>query len=240
MKGAELEKSRTSLGQDWSLPVDISRDGKTLLFDEQGRAERAKLYGGHARYDRFAASRTGRRNGRRLFSRWQVGGCNRFLHSTRAAAHRSRNHETNRPRRHPAIWASDPMAARWQTDPFHGKPGWTRSPCFIQSIDGGKPRAVTPEGIDDCQISPDGKLVAASSMKLANRAALSSGRRSAAHSFPDCCPEKRLNGHLTRIPLRLSAQQIEGISEFSGEHSYRSKEVLQRNHGARSDRESAK
>jgi hypothetical protein len=33
--------------------------------------------------------------------------------------------------------------------------------CFIQSIDGGKPRPLTPEGVGSCQLSPDGLLLAA-------------------------------------------------------------------------------
>jgi Tol biopolymer transport system component len=37
--------------------------------------------------------------------------------------------------------------------------------CFLQSINGGGPRPVTPEGVSFCQVSPDGKLIAASSQK---------------------------------------------------------------------------
>jgi hypothetical protein len=41
--------------------------------------------------------------------------------------------------------------------------------CYVQNIDGGKPRPVTPEGVSFCQASPDGKLITgmdASGMKL--------------------------------------------------------------------------
>ena len=31
--------------------------------------------------------------------------------------------------------------------------------CFVQNLDGGTPRPVTPEGVNNCQISPDGELV---------------------------------------------------------------------------------
>ena len=33
--------------------------------------------------------------------------------------------------------------------------------CFIQNVDGGPPRPVTPEGVTFCQVSPDGKMLAA-------------------------------------------------------------------------------
>ena len=32
--------------------------------------------------------------------------------------------------------------------------------CFVQDVDGGKPRPVTPEGVFYCEVSPDGKLIA--------------------------------------------------------------------------------
>jgi hypothetical protein len=33
--------------------------------------------------------------------------------------------------------------------------------CFIQNIDGGKPRPITPEGVSMCEVSPDGQTIAA-------------------------------------------------------------------------------
>jgi hypothetical protein len=33
------------------------------------------------------------------------------------------------------------------------------SRCFIQNIDGGKPRPITPEGVGGCGLSPDGQVV---------------------------------------------------------------------------------
>src|SRR6202034_3502818 len=38
------------------------------------------------------------------------------------------------------------------------------SQCFVQNVDGGKPHAVTPEGTRNCQVSADGKLIAATGM----------------------------------------------------------------------------
>jgi hypothetical protein len=43
---------------------------------------------------------------------------------------------------------------------FSGNRLGHRTRCFIQNIDGGKPRPATPEGVSNCQVSPDGKLIA--------------------------------------------------------------------------------
>jgi hypothetical protein len=40
--------------------------------------------------------------------------------------------------------------------------------CFLQNINGGPPHPVTPEGVNLCRVSPDGKLIAASSAKEGN------------------------------------------------------------------------
>jgi hypothetical protein len=72
---------------------------------------------------------------------------------------------------------------------FAGNQAGHAARCFIQNIDGGMPHAVTPEGIGYCQISPDGKLVAASDMKLG-----------AVQLYPveGGAPMKRWNAPLTR------------------------------------------
>jgi Tol biopolymer transport system component len=49
---------------------------------------------------------------------------------------------------------------------FSGNQPGRAARCFVQSIDGGKPRPVTPEGTGFCRTSPDGKLIAASNTKM--------------------------------------------------------------------------
>lgn len=55
--------------------------------------------------------------------------------------------------------------ARWMSDGAHVVFGATESGhglrCFVQSVDGGPPRPVTPDGITACEPSPDGKWIAA-------------------------------------------------------------------------------
>jgi eukaryotic-like serine/threonine-protein kinase len=36
--------------------------------------------------------------------------------------------------------------------------------CFVQDVDGGKPRSVTPEGVNFCKLSPDGRLIAGANL----------------------------------------------------------------------------
>jgi hypothetical protein len=54
---------------------------------------------------------------------------------------------------------------RWLPDGkrilFSGNQAGHQMRCFIQDVDGAKPRPVTPEGVHPCQVSPDGKLIAA-------------------------------------------------------------------------------
>jgi dipeptidyl aminopeptidase/acylaminoacyl peptidase len=44
---------------------------------------------------------------------------------------------------------------------FVGNEAGHQARCYLQNVDGGRPRAVTPEGMGLCQSSPDGKWVAA-------------------------------------------------------------------------------
>lgn len=150
---------------DWSLPVDISRDGKTLLFDEQGEqggpnytvatrdmtgsppvALGEGMPGGLSPDGKWAATTvsytqlvllpTGAGSARRI----DAGGIQHYGHEIH--------------------WMPDGKQLLF-TGNLAGRP----ARCFLQSIDGGKPRPVTPEGVDFCLPSPDGKFIAASSME---------------------------------------------------------------------------
>ena len=52
--------------------------------------------------------------------------------------------------------------------------------CFIQNIDGGKPRPITPEGVGYCAVSPDGQLVVGKDLTEWWSAVVSNGWWSAA------------------------------------------------------------
>jgi WD40 repeat protein len=44
---------------------------------------------------------------------------------------------------------------------FSGNEAGHPARCYIQNIDGGNPRPVTPEGVNGCMVSPDGQWIAA-------------------------------------------------------------------------------
>jgi DNA-binding winged helix-turn-helix (wHTH) protein/Tol biopolymer transport system component len=147
---------------DWSLPVDISSDGKMLLFDEEGEesgpnytvamrdmkgsppvalgegmagdfSPDGKWVAASVSYTEMLLLPTGAGTVRHI----ERGGIQRYGHSIH--------------------WLPDGKRLL-----FSGNEAGRAGRCFMQSIDGGKPHAVTPEGVNFCQVSPDGKLLVAS------------------------------------------------------------------------------
>lgn len=149
---------------DWSLPADISRDGQTLLFDEQGEqggpnytvamrdmtgsspvalgegmagdlSPDGKWAAATVSYSQIVLLPTGAGTARRI----DPGGIQHYGHEIH--------------------WMPDGKEIV-----FSGNRAGHSTRCFLQSIDGGKPRPITPEGVNYCRLSPDGKFVAAGSM----------------------------------------------------------------------------
>jgi len=154
---------------DWSLPVDISRDGNTLLFDEQGE-------GGGPTYT--VAERDMRGSppvplGEGMagdFSpdgKWAITSVSYTqleLLPTGAGTIRRIERYGIQQYRHVIHWMPDGKQIL-----FAGNEAGRAVRCYIQNIDGGKPRPVTPEGVSMCQASADGKLISgmdATAMKL--------------------------------------------------------------------------
>lgn len=148
--------------RDWSLPQDISPDGKTLLFDEQGEqsgpnyivamrdlsgsppvalgegmagdfSPDGKWAAATISYDQLVLLPTG------------VG----------TAKHIARGN----------IQHYGPMV-HWMPDGkqllFSANLEGHAARCFLQNVDGGEPRPVTPEGVGFCNLSPDGRWIAGS------------------------------------------------------------------------------
>lgn len=162
--GATTEQDLSWL--DWSLPIDISHDGKTLLFDEQGEqsgpnytvatrdmtgsppialgegmagdlSPDGKWAAATVSYKQLVLLPTGAGNARRI----QAGGIQQYGHEIH--------------------WMPDGKQIL-----FTGNQAGHATRCFLQNIDGGDPHPVTPEGVDYCRLSPDGKLIAASGMEI--------------------------------------------------------------------------
>ncbi len=165
-EGRGATKEQDLSWQDWSLPVDISRDGKTLLFDEQGEQSGPNYT--VAMRDMTGSQPVALGEGMAGdFSpdgKWvaaTVSYTQLVLLPTGAGTVRRIDRDDIQHYEEGIHWLPDGKQIL-----FTGNQAGRAARCFIQNIDGGMPRAVTPEGIGYCQISPDGKLVAAGDMKL--------------------------------------------------------------------------
>ena len=158
----EQPRVRDLSWRDWSLPEDISRDGKTLLFDEQGEQSGPNYT--VAMRDMNGSPPVALGEGMAGdFSpdgKWAVATVSyqqMVLLPTGAG--------TVRRIERGDIEHYGPMI-HWLPDGrqilFSGNQAGHAARCFLQNIDGGGPRPVTPEGVSYCGVSPDGKLIAAS------------------------------------------------------------------------------
>ncbi len=162
-RGAAMEHDLS--WQDWSLPVDISRDGKTLLFDEQGEQSGPNYI--VATRDMTGAPPIALGEGMAgdlsPDGKWAVATLSYTqltLLPTGPGALRRLDRGDIQQYGYHIHWLPDGKQIL-----FPGNRAGRANQCFIQSIDGGAAHAVTPEGADYCQISPDGKLIAASGAK---------------------------------------------------------------------------
>jgi Tol biopolymer transport system component len=146
---------------DWSLPVDISRDGNTLLLDEQGE-EGGPTYTVAERDMRgsppvpLGEGMAGDFSPDGKWAITTVSYTQLELLPTGAGTVRRIDRDGIQQYRHMIHWMPDGKQIL-----FSGNEAGHPVRCFIQNIDGGKPRPVTPEGVSMCQTSPDGKLIAA-------------------------------------------------------------------------------
>ena len=152
---------------DWSVPADLSADGKTLLIDEEGEGGGAAYSTYLRKTDGSPAVRLG--DGRALAlspdQKWVISSPlsspgQLFLLPTKAGEPKLLAHD-----------AINHFGARWFPDGkrilFSGAEPGHGPRLYVQDLVGGKPRAFTPEGIvplgalNSYPTSPDGKMVAA-------------------------------------------------------------------------------
>ena len=151
--------------RDWSLPVDISRDGKTLLFDEQGEQSGPNYT--VAMRDLTGSQPVALGDGMAgNFSpdgKWAaatVSYSQLLLLPTGVGTVRRIERGDIQQYGHPIQWMPDGKQIV-----FAGNEAGHGIRCFLQSIDGGGPRPITPEGVSECRVSPNGKYVAATETK---------------------------------------------------------------------------
>jgi hypothetical protein len=161
-EGAARERDLSWL--DWSLPVDISRDGKTILFDEQGE-QSGSTYTVVVRDMQGSPPIPLGEGMAGDFSpdgKWAISTVSYTqlaLLPTGAGTVKRIERGDIQQYRHGIHWMPDGKQIV-----FAGNVAGQAVRCFIQNIDGGKPRPITPEGVGGCEVSPDGRLIAASDL----------------------------------------------------------------------------
>ena len=100
---------------------------------------------------------------------------------------------------------------------FMGREMGRESRCYVQSIDGGKPRPITPEGVIDCRVSPDGKWIAAKDVatRVGRLYSLSNGE---VRDIPGASRNRKLLlGSRSEVPVRDEGKGCpdEGLSSGS-------------------------
>jgi len=161
--GATRERDLSWL--DWSLPVDISHDGSMLLFDEQGE-EGGPTYTAAVRDLQGSPPIPLGEGVASDFSpdgKWVITTISYTqveLLPTGAGTIRKIDPGGIQQYRHAFHWMPDGKHILFSGN-LPGRP----ARCFIQDIDGGKPRPITPEGVIGCRVSADGQLIAATDLK---------------------------------------------------------------------------
>jgi DNA-binding winged helix-turn-helix (wHTH) protein/Tol biopolymer transport system component len=153
--GATRERDLSWL--DWSLPVDLSRDGNTLLFDEQGE-QSGPTYTAALRDMRgsppipLGEGMAGDLSPDGKWAATVVSYTQILLLPTGAGTLKRIERGGIQQYGHQIHWMPDGKQIV-----FPGNQPGHEVRCFIQNIDGGKPRPITPEGVGSCRVSPDGQ-----------------------------------------------------------------------------------
>ncbi len=153
-------KEREVSWRDWSIPTDISSDGNTVLFNEEG-AESGPTYTVAVRDTRgsppipLGQGMTGNLSPDGKWATTIVSNAHLLLLPTGAGAAKQIEKSDIQQYWYGADWMPDGKQIV-----FSGKRPGHAVQCFAQNVDGGNPRPVTPEGVMFCEISPDGKLIA--------------------------------------------------------------------------------
>jgi Tol biopolymer transport system component len=157
-------KEREVSWRDWSIPTDISSDGNTVLFNEEG-SESGPTYTVAVRDTRgsppipLGQGMTGNLSPDGKWASTIISNAHLLLLPTGAGTAKQIEQSDIQ-----QYWSG----ADWMPDGkqivFSGKRPGHAVQCFAQDVDGGKPRPVTPEGVMFCKISPDGKLIASNGL----------------------------------------------------------------------------
>jgi serine/threonine protein kinase/Tol biopolymer transport system component len=164
LQGDEREREMSFL--DYSFAADISPDARVLLFDEEGEAGGANYTVFLRKSDRSPVVRLGEGNAMAISpdGKWALS-----MAPTPNSPFRLLPTGTGEPRSLAIEGVSPEQAAAWLPDSrgivFAGSEPGHHLRLYVQSIEGGKPRAISSEGIiatlPGFAVSQDGKVVAA-------------------------------------------------------------------------------
>ena len=146
--------------REWSVPTDISGDGNTILFDEEG-VESGSTYTVAMRDMRgsppipIGQGMAGNLSPDGKWATTIISNARLLLLPTGAGTAKQMSPGDIQQYWHGAYWMPDGKEVV-----FSANRAGHAVQCFVQDVDGGKPRPVTPEGVTFCEISPDGKLIA--------------------------------------------------------------------------------
>ena len=156
----ETTKERELSWQDWSVATDISKDGNTVLFDEQGVGA-GPTYAVVVRDMRgsppipLGKGMAGNFSPDGKWATTVVAYGQLLLLPIGAGTAKEVEKGNIQQYWHGADWMPDGQQVIFSANlPGHAVQ------CFTQNVDGGKPHPVTPEGVAACQVSADGKLIA--------------------------------------------------------------------------------
>jgi serine/threonine protein kinase len=164
LQGDTRERDMSFL--DYSFAADISADGRTLLFDEEGEAGGANYTVFLRKSDRSPVVRLGEGNAMSLSpdGKWALSVIpvpnSPFILLPTGTGEHKEVATSGISSEQAAIWFPDSQRILFAgSEPGHGLR------LYVQSIEGGKPRPITPEGVTAAlpgfAVSADGKLVAA-------------------------------------------------------------------------------
>jgi dipeptidyl aminopeptidase/acylaminoacyl peptidase len=150
--------------RDWSVSTDISSDGKTVLFDEEG-VESGPTYTVAVRDMRgsppipLGQGMAGSLSPDGKWASTIVSDARLLLLPTGAGTAKQMEASDIQQYWHGPSWMPDGKQIVFSAN----RPGHAVQ-CFAQDVDGGKPRPVTPEGVIFCEVSPDGRWIAGNAL----------------------------------------------------------------------------
>jgi DNA-binding winged helix-turn-helix (wHTH) protein/Tol biopolymer transport system component len=161
--GAGETEARELSWKDWSMVMDISPDGKQILFGEEGEDSGPTYQVGLRATDGSGVVILGSGGAQSLSpdGKWALSlmpAPNEELVLLPTGVGSSRTLERG------GIERYQFAGARWFPDSsqivFAAYTAGHGPRCYVQSIEGGEPIAFTPDGVDACRVSPSGGILA--------------------------------------------------------------------------------